>query len=134
MGDFLYRLSYGLTGRKLTALLQREQPQDSPSADGPPPPGPWTSSGEPGPPEADAGGGAAGLRNNAEVSVLVSINDTVASRDRRQGRSLVRKQKALVAAAHGSLDTAIRLKTTRAHPRWVNESLAGKGESLTVPG
>ena len=135
MGDFLYRLSHGLTGRKLIAQLQREQPQDAQSAGGPAPPGPpQPALAEPGLPGADAGGGAAGLRKNAEVSVLVSIDDTLASRDRRQGRSLVRKQKALVAAAHGSLDAAVPLKTTRAHPRWVNEGLAGDSAPRAVPG
>jgi len=135
MGDFLYRLSYGLTGRKLIAQLQREQPQDALSAGGPAPPEPPRPTlAEPGLPSADAGGGAARLRKNAEVSVLVSIDDTLASRDRRHGRSLVRKQKALVAAAHGSLDAAVPLKTTRAHPRWVNEGLAGDSAPRPVPG
>jgi hypothetical protein len=126
MGGFLHRLGYGLTGRKLIAQLQREQPQGGPSAGGPAPP-------EPGASGASDGGGAATLLKNAEVSVLISINDTLASRDRRRGRSLTRLQKALVTAAHASLDAAASLKTARAHPRWANGGLPEDGRPRAVP-
>src|ERR1035441_145827 len=120
MGDFFYRLSHGLTGRKLIEQLQDEQPQGATPADDPP------SSRD------SAGGGLAGLRKNAELSVLFSIDDTVASRDRRSGRSLVRKQTALVKAAYKSLDETIRLKAASVHPRWANPGVAAEGwpESL----
>ena len=36
MGDFLYRLGQGLTGRKLIEQLQDEQPQGATPADDPP--------------------------------------------------------------------------------------------------
>ena len=120
MGDFFYRLSHGLTGRKLIEQLQDEQPQSATSADDPP------SSRD------SAGGGPAGLRKNAEVSVVVSIDDTVAGRDRRSGRSLVRKQKALVKAAYKSLDEAIRLKADSVHPRWANQSVAAESAPEAV--
>jgi hypothetical protein len=58
--------------------------------------------------------------NNAECSVLISVNDTLANQDRRRGRSLTGLQKDLVAAAHTSVEMSTRLETVRADPRWVN--------------
>ena len=126
MGDFLYRLRRGSGGRELIRLLSLER-KGAPSRRSPDPP-------QPGPSGTGDGDAAVAPLNNAEVSVLLSVNDTVANRDRRRGRSLSRLQNALVAAAHTSRDAATQLHTTRANPRWVNGGLTDDGESGAVPG
>jgi hypothetical protein len=114
MSDFLYRLGFGLTGRNLIALLRREQPA-GPAAGG-------TAAPAPGAPEGGTDGSFARLPRHAETSVVVSIGDSLAARDRRHARTLLRKQKALASAAHARFDAMRRLSTARAHPRWRNEA------------
>jgi hypothetical protein len=126
MSDFLYRFGFGLTGRSLIALLRREQPQDDAAAGG-------TAAPAPRPPGASTSVPIARLPKNAETSVVVSIGDSLAARDARHARTLLRKQKALTNAAHARFDAVRRLNTARAHPRWANEDTAEDRAALALP-
>ncbi|HET9894559.1 MAG TPA: hypothetical protein VFQ44_06450 [Streptosporangiaceae bacterium] len=103
MSNFLHRLGFGLTGRNLITLLEDEKPQAV------------------GDPAAEV---AARPPKNAEKSVVVSIVDSLASRDRRQAAALLRKQQALVRASHARINAMRRLSAAQAHPRLANEGTA----------
>lgn len=122
MEGFLYRLRRGSAARELIRLLSLER-KTGPSFGSP-----HLDIGPPG-----TGDGAATAPNNAEISVLISVNDTLAHRDRRAGRSLTRRQKKLVAAAHTSKSAAIQLEAARADPRWMNSDQAQFSSSGTAP-
>ena len=122
MEGFLYRLRRGSAARELIRLLSLER-KTGPSFGSP-----HLDIGPPGTSDS-----AATAPNNAEISVLISVNDTLAHRDRRAGRSLTRRQKKLVAAAHTSKSAAIQLEAARADPRWMNSDQAQFSSSGTAP-
>jgi hypothetical protein len=110
MNDFFYRRRRGSTASELIDRLTHEG--RAAGGSGAVPPG-------------DGGGGLDENNNerpvsNAELSVLISVDNTLAKRDRRRGRALARRQKALVAAAHANVGAAADLEAAQAEPRWVN--------------
>jgi hypothetical protein len=126
VSDFFYRRRRGSdAGELINGLIREGRSADGP---GPAPPG--------------DGDGAAGRTSddaprpltNAEVSVLISVGNTLARRDRRTGRAFARRQKAVIAAAHASLDATAELELAAlAEPRWVNGG-AGEGEDEDTAG
>jgi len=58
--------------------------------------------------------------SNAEMSVLLSVNDTLVADDVRRAGRLLDGQLNLIATAHRGLQARRRLKTAQADARWVN--------------
>jgi len=68
---------------------------------------------------------------NAEVSVLVSIDDTIAREDARWARHLLRDQRRLIAAAHASQVAYRRLRGAVADPRWAARPVQPPPDALS---
>lgn len=125
MRNPFYRLRRGADAGELMGGLAREaRGAGGTGGRGPVPPGRE-------PPEP---GEASAPLTNAEASVLISIDNTLARRDRRTGRPLTKLQKAVVAAAHDSQDATTRLEAAQANPRWHNGGLVAQAAKAAEPG
>ncbi len=125
MRRIFYRLRRGADAGELMGALAREaRAGGGRGGRAPVPPGREP----PGPDDAGA------PLTNAEASVLISIDNTLARRDRRTGRSLTKLQKSVVAAAHDSRDAATRLEAAQANPRWRNGGLVTETAEATDAG
>jgi hypothetical protein len=62
--------------------------------------------------------------SNAEMSVLLSVNDTLVTDDIRRARKLLDAQLRLIGTAHRGVQARQRLQTALADARWVNHDAA----------